>query len=60
MKPQASAPHDSFVDPLTEVEEAEKRSEDDLWFLPGPIEDKPDDLLPGPRGEPRETAILDD
>ena len=60
MKPQASASHDSFVDPLTEVEEAEGRSEDDLWFLPGPIEDEPDDLLPGPRGEPRETAILDD
>jgi hypothetical protein len=42
------------------VEEAEERSEDDLWFLPGPIEDEPDDLLPGPRAEPRETAILDD
>ena len=31
-----------------------------LWFLPGPIEDEPDDLPPGPRAEPRETAILDD
>ncbi|XQZ43601.1 hypothetical protein E2978_00485 (plasmid) [Paracoccus yeei] len=30
------------------------------WFLPGPIEDEPDDLPPGPRAEPRETAILDD
>jgi len=37
-----------------------ERSEDDLWFLPGPIEDEPDDLPPGPRAEPRETAILDD
>ncbi len=60
MKPQASAPHDIFDDPLTGVEEAEERSEDDLWFLPGPIEDEPDDLPPGPRAEPRETAILDD
>ena len=60
MKPQASAPHDSFDDPLTGVEEAEERSEDDLWFLPGPIEDDLDDLPPGPRAEPRETAILDD
>ena len=60
MKPQASAPHDSFDDPLTTVEEVEERSEDDLWFLPGPIEDEPDDLPPGPRAEPRETAILDD
>jgi hypothetical protein len=60
MKPQASAPHDSFDNPLTGVEEAAERSEDDLWFLPGPIEDEPDDLPPGPRAEPRETAILDD
>lgn len=60
MKPQASAPHDSFDDPLTAAEEAEERSEDDLWFLPGPIKDEPDDLPPGPRAEPRETAILDD
>ena len=30
------------------------------WFLPGPIEDEPDDLLPGPRAKPLETAILDD
>jgi hypothetical protein len=60
MKPQASAPHDSFDDPLTDVEEAEGTSEDDLWFLPGPIEDEPDDLPPGPKAEPGETAILDD
>ena len=30
------------------------------WFLPAPIEDAPDDLPPGPRAEPRETAVLDD
>ena len=40
--------------------EAEESWEDDLWFLPGPIEDEPDDLSPGPRAEPRETAIVDD
>ncbi|MEH7828820.1 hypothetical protein [Gemmobacter denitrificans] len=60
MKPQASAPHDSFDYPPAGVEEAEERSEDDLWFLPGPIEAEPDDLPPGPRAEPRETAIVDD
>ena len=60
MKPQSSAPHDSSYDPLTGVKEAEEISEDDLWFLPGPIEDEPDDLPPGPRAEPRETAVLDD
>lgn len=35
-------------------------SEDDLWFLPGPFDDEPDDLPPGPRAERRETAILGD
>lgn len=59
MKPQVSAPHDSFDSPLTGVEVVEERSEDDLWFLPGPIEDEPDDLPPGPRAEPGETTILE-
>jgi hypothetical protein len=60
MKPQASALPDDFDDPLAGVEEVEEASEDDLWFLPGPIEEEPDDLPPGPRAEPRETAVLDD
>lgn len=30
------------------------------WFLPSPIEAEPDDLPPGPRAEPSETAVLDD
>jgi HTH DNA binding domain len=60
MRPQASAPHDSIDDILIGVEEAEGRSEDDLWFLPAPVEEAPDDLPPGPRSEPRETAVLDD
>jgi hypothetical protein len=37
-----------------------RTSEDDLWFLPGPMEEEPDYLPPGPRAEPRETAVLDD
>lgn len=60
MKPKETVPHDSFDDPLTGVEEAEERSEEYLWFLPGPIESELDDLPPGPRAEPRETAIVDD
>jgi hypothetical protein len=35
-------------------------SEGDLWFLPSPIDEVHDDLPPGPRAEPRETAVLDD
>lgn len=60
MKAQASTLHDDFSDPLTSVEEDEERSEDDLWLLPGPIEEEPDDLPPWPRAERRETAVLDD
>jgi hypothetical protein len=60
MNYQASAIPDDFDDPRTDAEEAEERTEDDLWFLPGPIEEETDDLPPGPRAERRETAILDD
>ncbi len=30
------------------------------WFLPGPIEEEPDYLSPGPKAEPSETAVFDD
>ncbi|MDF1710428.1 MAG: hypothetical protein P1U72_20260 [Paracoccaceae bacterium] len=30
------------------------------WFLPGPMDEEPDYLPPGPRAELRETAVLDD
>ncbi|MGQ0563520.1 MAG: hypothetical protein ACT4OK_00430 [Gemmobacter sp.] len=60
MKPQASAFHRDFDEPLAAVEEVEETSEDDLWFLSGPVEEEPDDLPPGPRAEPRETEVLDD
>ncbi len=52
--------YDEFDDLPGDVEELEQASEDDLWFLPGPMEEEPDYLPPGPRAEPRETAILDD
>ncbi len=57
MKPQASAINDDFDDPPTDLEEAEERSEGDLWFLPGPIEEESDGPPPGPRAERRETTI---
>ncbi len=52
--------YDSFDDPLVDAEALEERSEDDLWFLPGPMEVEPDYLPPGPRAELRETAVVDD
>jgi hypothetical protein len=60
MKPQAPAMHDDVDDTLAVAEEVQQTSDDDLWFLPGPSEDEPDDLPPGPRAEPSETEVLGD
>lgn len=60
MKPQAPAFHDESDTFSLDGQEVERASEDDLWFLPGPMGDEPDYLLPGPRAEPRETEVLDD
>ncbi|HEV8036586.1 hypothetical protein [Yoonia sp.] len=60
MKPQAPALHDELDTLLLDAEEVEQTSEDDLWFLPGPMEEEPDYLPPGPRAEPREAEVLDD
>lgn len=60
MKSQTPYLHDDFDDPPIAFGEVEETSDDGLWFLPGPIEEEPDDLPPGPRAEPRETAVLDD
>jgi hypothetical protein len=60
MKPQAPAFHDASDALYIDVEEVEQSSEDDLWFLPGPMEEEPDYLPPGPRAEPCETEVLDD
>ena len=57
---QASVLHDDYDKPPAGVEEAEERSEEDLWFLPGPIDDVPDRLPPGAHAEPREAAVLDE
>lgn len=60
MKLQVSTQYEGFDDPLVDGEGLEETSEDDLWFLPGPMEVEPDYLLPGPRAEPPENAVLDD
>ena len=60
MKPQVPSQYDEFGAIVIDAEEAEQTSEGDLWFLPGPMEEEPDYLPPGPRAEPRETAVLDD
>ena len=60
MKPQPSALTDDFDDPLITIEEDEEAHEEDLWFLPGPPEEEPDDLPPGPRAEPPDTVVIED
>jgi len=60
MKPQAPALHDEYDALILDGEEVEQASEDDLWFLPGPMEEEPDYLPPGPRAEPCEAEVLED
>ena len=60
MKPQAPAISDESDALFLDAEDVEQSSEDDLWFLPGPMEEEPDYLPPGPRAEPREAEALDD
>ena len=60
MKPQVSTFHDDLDDPLDATEGNEDTSEDDLWFLPGPVEEEPDYLPPGPQAEPPDTSVIDD
>ncbi|WP_071675917.1 hypothetical protein [Nioella nitratireducens] len=60
MNTQASIFTDDFNDPLITIEEDEEAREEDLWFLPGPLEEEPDDLPPGPRAEPPDTAVIED
>jgi len=60
MMPRRPSLYDKSDALVSDAEEVEQASEDDLWFLPGPMEDEPDYLPLGPRAEPRETAVLDD
>ena len=60
MKTQPSTLTEDFNDPLITIEEDEEAHEEDLWFLPGPLEEEPDDLPPGPRAEPPDTAVIAD
>ena len=45
--------------PLEDMEAADTQDDADLWFLPGPLEDEPDDLPPGPEREAQESEIVD-
>ncbi len=59
MKLQPSALTDDYDDPLITIE-GEEAHEEDLWFLPGPLDEEPEDLPPGPRAEPPDTAVIED
>ena len=45
--------------PFEDMEASEDRDDADLWFLPGPMEDEPDYLPPGPASEPKESDVVD-
>jgi hypothetical protein len=60
MKTQGTVLRDDFDNPLRTAEGDEETSEDELWFLPGPMEDEPDRLASGLPTKPRETGIVED
>ncbi|MFV1800265.1 hypothetical protein [Phaeobacter sp. Ay1a-4a] len=60
MKPHTSTLIDDYDAPLITTDGNEEAHEEDLWFLPGPLEEEPDDLPPGPRAEPPDTAVIED
>lgn len=60
MKIKTPAIIDNFDEPSGDFDEVEATPEDDLWFLPGSLEEEADYLPPGPRAEPREAAVIDD
>lgn len=45
--------------PLEDVGGSEDQDDADLWFLPGPLEEEPDYLPPGPPPEAKESEIVD-
>ena len=51
---------DSTEETLGDPEGGAQASEDDLWFLPGPMEVEPDYLPPGPIAGPSETSVVAD
>lgn len=55
-------PHADLDDegvPLVDMEATETQVDADLWFLPGPLEEEPDFLPPGPAPEVKESEIVD-
>ena len=58
MTPTSPSVYDESAALVIDAEEVEQASEDDLWFLPGPVEGEPDYLPSGPWAEPLETAVL--
>jgi hypothetical protein len=60
MRHQHPVRYDDSDDLVDKGAEAEEPSDQDLWFLPGRMEDEPDYLAPGTRAESAETSIIAD
>lgn len=58
MNPQHPVQPCEFDAVLDASEAARDAPDDDLWFLPGPVEEEPNYLPPGPRAEPTETSVV--
>ena len=60
MIPNQPIIHDDFDGLIDNSGEAEKPSDQDLWFLPSPMEEEPDYLGSGIRAESVEMSIITD
>jgi hypothetical protein len=60
MRPQQTNNHDDLGSLVDNGMEAEQPSDQDLWFLPGPMEDERNYLAPGTLAETAETSNLAD
>lgn len=60
MSTQTPSLLDDFKHLDIDMEEVERASEEDLWFVPGPTEEGPDYLPPGPRTQPKENDLCGD
>ena len=58
MRQSSHAKLDDDGVPLGDMEAADTQDDADLWFLPGPLEDEPNFLHPGPAPEAKESEIV--
>ncbi|WP_109466912.1 hypothetical protein [Albibacillus kandeliae] len=60
MTSELAEPSDLPQNPEKPHSGPEQTRDEELWFIPGPVENEPDYLPPGPKSDPSETAVVED